>query len=502
MISLLYWQFNSQQHSSKALLPVYFSKKIYYQDNTSYFKTVFPIYWSHSDKYKTNKTVFPLVWSLKNDYYKSFTFIPFISKGQACDSTSNHLMISLLYWQFNSQRHSSKTLLPLYFSQNKYYQDDTSYFKTVFPIYWSYSNNEKTKKMVFPLVWSQKNKYYKSFTFIPFISKGQTTDSASSRLMLSMMYWQYNSPRQDSKTLFPVYFSKKNFYQDDTTNFNTMFPVYWSYNNNRKTNKVVFPLVWSLKNEYYKSFTFIPFISKGRTINDMDYLIVTPLYWKLKNKVNSRTLLFPFYSNYNQTTGEKRSNILLFVFRHNETSKKKSNQLLWPLIELTRDSDYNYFRLAPLVWYKKTSDTRFFSIQPIYYVSITPEFENHHILWQLYTSKKEFGYKKSKTVLWKVFYKDKYMNTDYETRFLYLIYANVKKDGKIEKSYFPFIHKSEDNEGNKSFSAMFYFYNKVQKRIYNSDDFYKEEKIFWFIRIRSNYKALKSAGKIENRIDS
>ena len=41
----------------------------------------------------------------------------------------------------------------------------------------------------------------------------------------------------------------------------------------------------------------------------------------------------------------------------------------------------------------------------------------------------------------------KYSNGDHETRFLHLVYANVKKEGKTEKSIFPFYHKKTNANG-------------------------------------------------------
>jgi hypothetical protein len=72
----------------------------------------------------------------------------------------------------------------------------------------------------------------------------------------------------------------------------------------------------------------------------------------------------------------------------------------------------------------------------------------------------------------------------------------VKKRGVVEKSLFPIYHKREDAKGNKSLSVFFYFYNKFQRRLETSNDFYRESRIFWFIRLRSNYGQLKREGKL------
>ncbi|HPV55627.1 MAG TPA: hypothetical protein PKW61_00745, partial [Tenuifilaceae bacterium] len=65
---------------------------------------------------------------------------------------------------------------------------------------------------------------------------------------------------------------------------------------------------------------------------------------------------------------------------------------------------------------------------------------------------------------------------------------------KVEKSLFPLYYLTKDNNGNKSLSVMLYFYNSLRRKIPNTTEFYQEERIFWLIRIRSNYRILKEKG--------
>jgi hypothetical protein len=502
MVSMLYWQFNSANQVIKTLFPLYLSQKKYDENDTSIFKILFPVYWANKDNSKNNKVVFPISWSLKNDKYKSYTFFPFYSKGHSLRDGSNHLVVSMLYWQFNSADQNSKIIFPFYWSEKIFYENDTSVFKAILPLYWANKDKSRNNKIFVPIIWSFKNQNYESFTILPLFSKRLSTRDSSAYKMFSMIYWQFNSKYQKTRTLIPIYFSQNKYLKNDTATIKTIFPFYWSNKSHSEDNKVVFPLFWSFKNEDHKSFTFFPIYSKGINFNSKNYLAITPIFWQFKGDEDKKTVIFPIYSQYKNMNEDKKSNLLYFIMRHDKTDKRNSTQILWPICESTHDNEYKYFRFAPIVWYKKTRDIKFFSIQPIYYVSKTSEFENHHIFWQLYASKNQFGYKKSQTVLWKLFYKDTYENSDYETRFLYLAYANVKKEGKVEKSYFPFCYRSSDDEGNKSFAVFFYFYNKFQRRIGESNDFYREEKIFWFLRLRSNYRALKKEGKIESRFSS
>jgi hypothetical protein len=138
----------------------------------------------------------------------------------------------------------------------------------------------------------------------------------------------------------------------------------------------------------------------------------------------------------------------------------------------------------------------YFSIQPFYYFSRYPESENYYIFWQLFTYKNEFNLVKSSSVLWKVLNYDRYNNGDREFRILYLLFARVNKDGNIERSVFPFYYYSLQSNGNKTLSVLFYFYNSIKRKIPDTNRFYQEERIFWFIRLRSNYKKLKEEGLI------
>ena len=82
---------------------------------------------------------------------------------------------------------------------------------------------------------------------------------------------------------------------------------------------------------------------------------------------------------------------------------------------------------------------------------------------------------------------------------MYLLYANTKLLGKEEKSLFPLYYFTKEDNGNYSRSVAFYFYNSFKRLIPNTKDYYQEERIFWFIRLRSNYQMLKDKGVLNNR---
>lgn len=496
MIASLFWEFERPESKTKMFLPIYYDKVNYYSNDTTSFKMLFPLYYWYRDNFVKNTVFAPFYWHFKNPEYESKTLLPFYSKGSATDSSRRYKMLGMLYWETKNKYVQEKFILPVYYGRNEVDEYGVSKFRTVFPVYWSYKDYELDNKVIFPLIWKLKYPAYTSFTFFPFYSKGHSSNMEKKHFMLATLFWRFETPDSKSSTLFPVYWNFKRYYRNDTVKTTTVLPVYWSHKSNNRTENVLFPVYWRFKDESSGSTTILPFYSHGQLESGLKYTAITPLFWNFKHENYQRSMLFPIYSNYSNINGDKKNNLLLFLVRHKKEGTRNSFNLLWPICERTTDVDYSYFRFAPIIWNKKTKDSRFFSIQPFYTYTRDTDSENHYIFWQLYTTTNQFGYKKSRRFLWRVFYKDTYQNNDFETRFLYLVYANVNKDGKKEKSLFPLFHKTEDLKGNRSFSLLFYFYNSFQRRIGDSNDFYKEEKIFWFLRLRSNYRQLKREGKI------
>lgn len=496
MLASVYWKFDTDKGKDRLIVPVYYKNVRYRRADTTSFATVFPLYWSYRDGETNTRIGFPLSWSFHNLWYNSYTFVPFYSKGKSSDSNNSHFMLASLYWRFKTDRSENTLFLPLYFHQQRFNAYDTTSFTTIFPFYWSFGDRLTHQKIFFPFIWRSKGIYYQSFTFFPLFSTGKSVEGPEKHLVLTPLFWHIVSSEATTNVLFPLYWSRKKSYEGETEKSSVFFPFYWSYKDNEVNNKIFFPLVWSFKDKKDKSFTLLPFYSHGNWFGNKKYTAITPLYWHLENEDEKFNLLFPLFDSYSNRYGDKNTNVLFFLWRHKKTPESATTHFLWPIGEAGKDSNSSYFRLAPIIWYKNSPELKHFSFQPFYYTSTTNEFKTHHLLWQLYVSTNYFGYKKSHSFLWKVFFKDTYENHDFETRLLYLVYANVKKDGVVEKSLFPLYHKREDASGNKSFSMFFYFYGRFQRKLETGNDFYREDKIFWFIRLRSNYGQLKREGKI------
>ena len=244
----------------------------------------------------------------------------------------------------------------------------------------------------------------------------------------------------------------------------------------------------------------MPLVSSGKsTDGKRKHLMITPLFSKREGDDFRKVSFFPVFNYKTDNASKSNFNIFYVLFRRSREGEKISSHFLWPLCEHSRDINYKYFRFAPVVWYKKSVDSRYFSIQPFYYHYADKEYETFNIFWQLYTHQNYFDHKKSRNFLWKLIFWDRYENKDYEFRFLHLVVANVKKEGAIEKSFFPFYHKTKQSNGDKSLSLLLYLFNTSKRQVSGTNEFYNEIRIFWFIRLLSNHKNLVEKGVLEPR---
>ena len=115
--------------------------------------------------------------------------------------------------------------------------------------------------------------------------------------------------------------------------------------------------------------------------------------------------------------------------------------------------------------------------------------------WFLYRREVTTGVSVLNSFLWRFYYSKRYFNGDFEHRFLHLIVASIKTGEYREKSIFPLYHSIKHNNGDRSYSAGFGFYNRFKEYKPEIDDYYEEENFFWVIRLRSNFKELKAQGK-------
>ncbi|HUW04918.1 MAG TPA: hypothetical protein VMW01_01545, partial [Williamwhitmania sp.] len=464
--------------------------------NASYTSLLLPLYYGRTDSLRNNHIVFPILWSLRNPAYRSFTFVPLFSYGHSTDGSTHHLVATPLFWYYQNANGYTTSLFPLLW-RGKY--DSVTTWNSIFPIYWSLNNGWQQQRILFPLVWNFRSPDFRSFTLAPLFSYGKNNERHSSYLTITPLFWHFKNTSGHSNTLFPIWWSSRKGDSLSTNKHDVFFPLVWSYRKPNRTTNIVFPVYWNFNNTKRHSLTVAPFYSRGFSSIGKNHLMITPLYWTFNSKAIHRQILFPLYNTYHDTSKVNRYSVLFFVLRSQHTTTTKNFSLLWPLVEHVVAPNYRYFRAAPLVWSKQSPTSSYFTIQPFYYQSSDSSESTVRILWELYTYRNQQGIKQSNGILWKVVYWDRYANGDRSFRILHLLYANTKLKGKEEKSLFPLYFYTRESNGNHSLSVMFYFYNSIKRQIPNTKYFYEEERVFWFIRLRSNYRMLKERGVLNNR---
>lgn len=498
MITPLFWHFKKDDQVTSTLFPLWWQRKKGYGENATGFDVFFPLYWAIKTEYEHNRILFPVIWSLKNQKYESFTIFPIISRGNSPDSIRNHWMLTPFFWHFQEFDNRLNVVFPIWWSKKEVIGNNAQYTDVLFPFYWSYQDKEKTNKILFPVIWSFKNTEYSSLTIAPIFSMGASADSMHRHLMITPLFWHTKNHNKISNVLFPIWWNQRKTIGDDQRVRNYIFPFYWAKCTKYSSTHILFPVLWQHKSEYKSSFTLFPIFSYGKSnTSNRGHLVITPLFWNIRKPESNTTTLIPLFYYKSDTSGNSSFNFLYFLYRSQTEQQKKSVSFIWPICEFSSDVNTKYFRFAPLVWYKKSLEKNYFSIMPFYYYSRNSESERTHILWQLFVAKHYFNVKKTRRILWKFVTWERYENKDREFRILHLLYANVNKEGNTEKSIFPFYYKTTEKNGSKSLSVFLGFYNSFKRQIQDTDEFYQEQRIFWVIRLRSNYKSLKERGLIQ-----
>jgi hypothetical protein len=536
-ITPFFWHVSDYGLKRNILFPIFWQKKKGIAELQERKTILFPFYFGFKGPKYSNQILFPFLFSHKNENYRSFTFIPLFSYGHSPDKSKSHFALSTFFWHFSDPQGYSNILFPFWWNGRHDFKYRSNHYNVLFPFYWSFnwkslsSGYSKTggpihsdtltskARIYFPFVWKFNNHWFNSFTLFPFYSHGESVDGKRGHLSVGTLYWHFKSEFGADDIVFPFWWSghtKNNTY---TKNHKVLFPLWWCYNSTSfassstkagfSKNRVLFPFFWSLKNEKRTTFTLFPLFSRGTSTDNLQrHLIVTPLFGMTQNKSMHRTFLFPLF-NYENNAGAKKTDVLFILYRAEHSPVRKSVAILFPFCEYARDSSISdstkrqliktSFRIAPLVWYAKTKNSYLISILPFYSYRRDSSAVTKHILWPVYRSKEIFGVAKYHSILWQLFTSEKDVNGDGGVRFLYRIYANVHKDGGTEKSIFPLVYNTTNKDGSFYHSYFLSFYNYRKHKIENSNYYYQEQRIFWLLRLRSNYRSLKEKGIVTKR---
>jgi len=481
-VTTFFWHIENDDKRKNILFPLWWHTRKGFDEYEKVGNVIFPVFWDFRKFEERNTVLFPVFWYFSNPYKKSVTLFPLFSTGHTDDFKRRHLVLTPLLWKIKNYDEQAVVL---------------------FPLLWSFKKKDHVSTVLFPVLWHKKEPGSFSLTVIPFFSNKNTSDNKLNHLIVTPFFWKIKDYNESYTVIFPLWWKTKTESIGGTKNSAVFFPLYWSVKDASINKKVFFPLVWKFKNDTYSSFTFFPLYSSGKTEDKLNkHLVVTPLFWKYKRDNIDKTLLFPFFDYTAEGTEHKRFSIFYFLYRYNRYYSKRSSAFIWPVCEFTADTNYRYIRFTPVLWFKKSPELSYFTIQPFYYHRLTNKSENHRIFWELYNYEHIFDVKNSSNFLWKLFFSDRYNNGDFETRLLYLIYANVNKSGTREKSIFPFYYHHHNTKGNSTTSWCFYFFNSIKRQIADTDEYYIEKRICWLIRVKSNYRSLLNKGIDKNLIKS
>jgi len=472
-VGTLFWHFKSPGSITNDFFPIWWYGVSKEKDDKNRHNVFFPVWWSF-DSWFPKKTIatdsagvkndsivhtysrvfFPLVFKSKGVNYQSFTLFPIFSEGHNKDYSRRHIGVTALFWHSVTPNRTFTTFIPVWWQGASHSEQKLADYRSSYHV-------------LFPLWWEGSSWYHK--------------------------FNQFSNPYD---------------YQV-TSKHKILFPIWWSLSSERTvkgqptstwySTKVLFPFYWNLKSNDQSSLTILPLFSKGQTTDSLHkHWLITPFTGVVTSRDSRSFWIFPFYHRY---TGKDRQekDILLLVY-HKETNPDfVSYGVLWPFFEYIRYHDGSEFHFFPFLWFQNTPKTKVSSILPFYLYRKDSAGQALHILWPLYTHKVVYDTLVAHYFLWRALSIEKYKNGDASTRFLYLVYAHVHKDGDTENSLFPFYYRSTDSDGSYYHSLLLSFYNYRKQKIENTPYYYQEQRIFWLIRLRSNYKSLKEKGVAKKR---
>lgn len=486
------WFQGTKVYKRRPLVPV--NHKVIYTLDTVRYNHIAPLYWSRKGSNHHSRVLFPLYWDRMTPNYKSLSLFPLFSFGSSPNKNAGHLSITPLFRHKYFGGLSRSYFFPFWFHGRKVDEinvwdrtskefdrhKDTVTYNHIMPLYFSKRGSYNNNKVLFPLYWSFNNPYYQSKTLFPLFSFGSSPDKNGTHLSIT-----------------PLFHHKKGLNSSGLKKKSTiLFPFYWNFERGNRSSRVFFPLLWELDKDKgadsaYSATTVPGLFSRGKSKDGItSNLMLGSLFWHRKNALRQRTAFYPFFHYRNTFHVEQKFDLMFFLYRYKKAKTRTSHSVLWPLVASTRDIDYHTFRVSPLFWYKRDLNSTFFLTPPLFFYKDDEYKKKFRFLWQLYAFNSVKGEKKQHSILWKLWDLNKYDNGDREFRILHYLYTNKRVKGSVERGVFPFFRFKKDAEGNRSLGFFFNMFKTTKKKLQSCDDYYREQRIFWFIRIRSNYGTL------------
>lgn len=546
----LYWHYGSPQTSHHLLLPVWWSRTatdekarlllplFYYHNRKQTAERtlwILPTFWQHQTAEQTNTALFPLWFHRAGTDSNSFTstLVPLLYYRYR-SAQEKHLNMLGIFHLTRKPQSATSFFIPLYLHHHRITDNGYQNLTAITPLFWHQHNkvhqttetrnwllplyftrrNVKgdslltyRKRVLFPLWWNVREPHRYLNLVLPVYARFEQADKQRTLTAYTPFLW-VNRERQPTEytrhiNLLLLYNHHLALSTTDTLRRSSLFPLYFTKDyrsgSYEKHYRIVFPLFWHTRSTSKQTTLLLPlFLHHHRYANNRRVQAYTPLVWYISDKQHQQLVAWPLF-NYRHDSLRTRFNLAYLLYRYERNTEVTSNSVLWPLVQHINGEQYRYFHIAPFWWFKRSPNMNYTSLQPFFYIQQTPEYRRTHVLWQLYSRKKVFGQRTGTSVLWYAYYHNRFDNGDKEVRFLYLLYANVKKEGNTEKALLPLYHHTTSADGEYSRSYLFGLYQQTKTAIPNTKEFYVEEKVFWVVRLRSNYEALKRRGVINSR---
>jgi hypothetical protein len=481
---------DSQLYTINSLLifPIYLnniSKSLDYNNHTL---AITPLFWKNQNNDEKSTILFPFLYQFKFKKWQSTTLFPFFSVGKSLDSSGHkHLAITPLFWQVTQKHQSTNLLFPL-FIHTQYPQSNYCSLNLGLWLFNRVKTDSSVQNYIFwPLIGLKKNPTQKSFHASPIIWYKKSNSFSHKDSAFA----------ERSLLIFPLYLNKFKKSLGSDQKIMALTPLFWNLKSNENRSTLLLPLFYQFKLKEAQSTTLFPLFSFGKSLDSSSkkHLVISPLFWNLKQKEKTTNLLLPFYIHtQNKESNYSRLNLGLWIFNRVKTDTSSQNHILWPLIGFGQTPQQQTLHVSPIIWYKKSKALSYLAIFPLYFQQKTPIYSASYLLGPLYINKKVFGEYKKTMLLAGIYKQTKYENGDYDKRIVHLLYANSKVNGERLRVIFPLYYVKDFNNGNYSKSYALGFYNTMKKKIPNSQNYYKEARVFWFIRYKSNFAYLKSLG--------
>jgi hypothetical protein len=542
-VTPFFWKIKKPNKTTNLVLPFWYSSIKFEKEYTSKKDTslpkidtikrkiLFPILWKFKDNDEKRLTLFPLYWNFEDKYRTHKVFLPFYTKYDSKKYSSRFIekrrTYGILAYNFHNYENYQETtyqthkygLFPLFLHRKKLtIEKDTITEKSniFFPLYWNFTtekNNTFTNQkdinkrlIIFPLFHYSKNEVDTTITLLPFYQRKKDSYSKSSLLFPFFSYMKKQSGEKELKLIPSIHWRKTTedtvltivpFYHQKSTNEfkrKLVMPLYYFQKNRNNTNSTlaITPLYWSTKSEEKSNTTLIPFFFHRKNYDEKKSLtIVTPLYWRINNKGKIQHFLFPLIDYAKDSSiNSTRFGVFGALFRYKSTEHEKRFSIIYPLINYTKNEEKTSFRVSPLFWMKKSNGSTYHALLPIYFYKNSFNNSYFNLCAGLFSHKKVFENEEiSNRFLWSFIYQMK-SNNGHAFRLGYFLYKNIETDEITEKGIFPLYSYESNSEGKKSRTYFLKCFQSNEFPIEGSSEKYKEIKVFWFIRLGSNYNYL------------